>query len=129
MTDQGTARLYAVGEFDTLNSRLLEASIRQALADGFSPVLLDFSRVAFMDVSVVHALVRSWDVAAEHGCILRIVDPSEAASLILDASGTRPILSPDQAAEDAAVGPGRGPESLLERPMPEWHVSACRHLK
>jgi anti-anti-sigma regulatory factor len=84
---------------DLLNSRVLETDARQAVAGGFSGVLLDFNEVTFIDASVVPALVRCWDIAAEHGCITRIVNPSHPAALILEAARTRGVLTPHAPAD------------------------------
>lgn len=99
MSDRGTAHLYAIGEFDLLNSRTLEIAVRESLADGFTTALVDLGQVSFMDVSVVHALIRCWDRAAEHGAVVAVVNPSPTAVMILDACGTRKVLCPDWAAE------------------------------
>lgn len=87
-------RLLISGEHDRTNNDLLDAALRQAIAEGFATVLLDFSEFSFIDVSVVRVLLRCFSIGAEHGCVLGIVSPSTSIGRVLDATGTRTLLCP-----------------------------------
>jgi anti-anti-sigma factor len=93
-TGRGALRLLISGEHDRTNNDLLDAALRQAIADGYSAVLLDFSEGSFIDVSVVRVLLRCSTFAAEHGCMLRVVNPGASVGRVLDATATRTLLCP-----------------------------------
>jgi anti-sigma B factor antagonist len=103
MSGRRTAQIVVIGEFDLLNRDRLDSTVRQIIADGYANVQMDLSQVTFMDVSIVHALIRCWDQAAEQGCRLRVVDPSPTAQLILTATGTGAVLCPDDPGDPGAM--------------------------
>lgn len=91
-TGRGALRLLISGAHDRTNNDLLDAALRQAIAAGYSAVLLDFSESCFIDVSVLRVLLRCSALAAEHECMLRVVNSGASVGRVLDATATRELL-------------------------------------
>ena len=82
------------GEIDHHNARTIRRKIDESLYY-YRPktVALDLSEVAFMDSSGLGLILGRFTLARELGGVLRIVDPSENVSKILDLAGTGRLVT------------------------------------
>jgi anti-anti-sigma factor len=116
----------ATGEYDLSNVERLNEVLRDSLSDETTSCLLDISGVAFMDSSVIHALVRwSNDVQLSEREALAIVsgDDRTAASRVLDAVGIRARLPIFVSAEGAMTALIEGQRSREQRSL-QWLTEA-----
>lgn len=81
------------GEIDHHSARPLRRKIDESLYY-YRPktVALDLSQVAFMDSSGLGLILGRFTLARELGGVLRIVDPNESVSKILDLAGTGRLI-------------------------------------
>ena len=75
------------GELDLATSALLLDQAAEAHEPGVAEVRIDLAGVTFADASAVVSLLRCRDLARDRGAVLRLVDPSRAAALVLDLTG------------------------------------------
>lgn len=82
------------GEIDHHNARTIRAKIDEKLYL-YRPKLirLDVSKVSFMDSSGLGLILGRFTLARELGGELRVVNPSEGVSKILDLAGTSRLLT------------------------------------
>ena len=73
----GTARVVPVGELDQSTVALVNARVRAALEDGCRHLVIDLSRLEFLDSSGVHLLL-TWRDAAEAGGWRMTIVPGRA---------------------------------------------------
>jgi anti-anti-sigma factor len=89
-------RLTPVGELDIATAPILEREFHAVQPDQTAEMLVvDLTRVTFMDSSAIHLLTRL-NALCEHADRLRIVNGSRAAERMIDISGMRvqlPIIS------------------------------------
>ncbi len=87
------------GEIDHHNARQLRRKIDESLYY-YRPksVALDLSDVAFMDSSGLGLILGRFTLARELGGVLKIVDPSENVSKILDLAGTGRLIKIEKTA-------------------------------
>lgn len=114
------------GEYDLSNVDELNAAVRSSLSDDTSSCLLDLSEVAFMDSSVIHALVRwSNDVQLSEREALAIVsgDDDSVASRLLDAVGIRSRLPVFIDVDNAMTALLEGQRAREDRSL-EWLTDA-----
>lgn len=93
------------------------AAARDALAElvrGNRQVVVDLSRVTFLDVAGVRSLLVAQERAVAGGGNLVVRHPSRSVRRILELTGTLPLLCPDEAASPA---PAAAPDPQI--------VSAC----
>lgn len=93
----GTTVVRAEGELDLVGApRLLQA----LPADGSSPVVLDLSRVTFMDSSGLRSLLEARQACSEAGRGFAIARPSDAVARVLelvDLTGEFEVVEPPAA--------------------------------
>ena len=87
------------GEIDHYSARPLRRKIDESLYL-YRPrtVALDLSRVAFMDSSGLGLILGRFTLARELGGVLRIVDPNESVSKILELAGTGRLIKIEKSA-------------------------------
>jgi anti-sigma B factor antagonist len=84
------------GEVDVASSKVLNNAIREALtAPGLKRVLVDMSKVTFLDSMGIHILVESHRRAASQAINLQVVNPSRVALRVLDITGALEFLGGD----------------------------------
>jgi ABC-type transporter Mla MlaB component len=112
-------RLVASGRLDRVDrARLLEAlraAITAAASAGRAVVELDVEQVTLADVGVVRTLLAARRFAAAQGRAFRLVHPVGRLAMVLDVTGTRPMLC-DPPAISAEMRLHRPPRSALEGP-------------
>jgi anti-anti-sigma factor len=116
----------ATGEYDLSNVERLNQALRASLSDETTSCLLDISAVAFLDSSVIHALVRwSNDVQLSEREALAIVsgDDTTTASRVLDAVGIRSRLPVFTSVDGAMTALVEGQRSREQRSL-EWLTDA-----
>ena len=86
---QDGARLVAVvtGEVDADNCDLLGAEIEPALNDDITVLVIEASRLSFIDSSGITELLRIRDVMQERGGECRLETPTEQVRRILEITG------------------------------------------
>ncbi len=82
------------GEIDHHSARVIRRKIDESLYY-YRPktVALDLSEVSFMDSSGLGLILGRFTLARELGGVLRIVDPSENVSKVLDLAGTGRLVT------------------------------------
>jgi anti-sigma B factor antagonist len=75
------------GEVDADNCETLGAHIEPALDDQVDTLVLDASRLTFIDSSGITELLRLRDLMQERGGVCRIQDPTEQVRRILEITG------------------------------------------
>lgn len=106
--DGGIEVVEAVGELDMSNVALLDDALKAALSNDSSCCLLDLSGLAFLDSSVINALVRwSRDVQADHrGALAVCVGRHTPAARLVELVGLDdrlPIFTSRDGAKTALV--------------------------
>lgn len=86
-------RIEITGEIDHHTARLLRAKIDESLYYyRAAKVALDLSNVAFMDSSGLGLILGRFTLAKELGGELRIIDPSDSVTKVLDLAGTSRLI-------------------------------------
>lgn len=86
-------RIEVTGEIDHHTARPLRTKIDEVLYYYRpSKIALDLSQVAFMDSSGLGLILGRFTLARELGGELRIVDPNENVSKVLDLAGTSRLI-------------------------------------
>ena len=80
-------RMCATGEFDMANARDLAGAVMAQLGAGRTAVVLDMSRVRFIDVVAIEALFAVQTAFRAMGAPLLLVDPSRPVARLLQLSG------------------------------------------
>jgi anti-sigma B factor antagonist len=89
IAEDGT--VVAVGDIDMAGGPVLEASIARREAEG--PVVVDLSRVVFIDSSGLRTLLAASRRAAERAEALTLRAPSREVSRLLEITGTSSLFS------------------------------------
>ncbi|GAA2228239.1 STAS domain-containing protein [Herbiconiux moechotypicola] len=89
------------GRLNMVSGPLLRDVVKRAIDDGRPRVVVDLSRVAFMDSSGLGALIGALKSTREAQGDLRIVAPSTQVSMVLKLSNVDTILPPYTTAEEA----------------------------
>jgi anti-sigma B factor antagonist len=88
--------LDVTGDVDMASSAALDNAIRQALTTpGIKRVLVDLSKVTFLDSTGINTLVHDHQRAGEQNINLQVVNPSTMALRVLDLTGVLEFLSGD----------------------------------
>ena len=84
------------GDVDMASSAALDTAIQEALtAPGVKRVLIDLSKVTFLDSMGINTLVQTHRRAGDQNVNLQVVNPSTVALRVLDLAGVREFLSGD----------------------------------
>ncbi len=84
------------GEVDMASSAALDNAIREAVtAPGVKRVMVDLSKVTFLDSTGINTLVQGHQRATDRDITLHVVNPSRMALRVLDLTGVREFLSGD----------------------------------
>lgn len=85
--DGGVVTAVIEGEVDADNCEALGAHIEPALTDGVDTLVLDASRLTFIDSSGITELLRIRDLVRDRGGVCRIANPTEQVRRILEITG------------------------------------------
>jgi anti-sigma B factor antagonist len=84
------------GDVDMASSATLDTAIREALtAPGVNRVLVDLSKVTFLDSTGINTLVQDHQRAGDQNIKLQVVNPSTMALRVLELTGVLGFLSGD----------------------------------
>jgi anti-sigma B factor antagonist len=75
------------GELDPHTAPLLERAVAQLLAEGSTDLVLDLSRLAFVDSSGLRVLISAQRQLADQGGTLTLHTPSETVRRLLEITG------------------------------------------
>jgi len=85
--------LDVTGDVDMASSAALDTAIREALtAPGITRILVDLSRVTFLDSTGINTLVQDRQRAGDQNIHLQVVNPSTMALRALDLTGVLEFL-------------------------------------
>ncbi len=90
------------GRLNMVSDPPMREVVTRAIEAGRPRVVVDLSRVQFMDSSGLGALISCLKSAREAGGDLRIVSPSAQVSMVLKLSNVDTILTPFASVEEAA---------------------------
>jgi anti-anti-sigma factor len=89
---QNRALITLAGEIDLQSAPLVRAALARCLSDGIHLVDVDLTPVTFCDCSGLNAFLYALQRTAEAGGILRLHHPPPTLGLILDLTGSGPLL-------------------------------------
>jgi anti-sigma B factor antagonist len=89
------------GRLNMVSGPDLREAVKRAVAGGRPRVVVDLSRVPFMDSSGLGALIAGLKAAREAGGDLRIVQPSTQVTMVLKLSNVDSILPAHASVEEA----------------------------
>jgi anti-sigma B factor antagonist len=75
-----------------LGDQILREAIDELLAEGWKKIVLNLSKVSFMDSAGVGELVASWKLAAEFGASMKLLRPGDRVRYTLHLSQILPLL-------------------------------------
>ncbi|MGA1838161.1 STAS domain-containing protein [Herbiconiux sp. 11R-BC] len=90
------------GRLNMVSGPPMREVVKRSIDAGRPRVVVDLSRVPFMDSSGLGALISCLKSAREAGGDLRIVSPSAQVSMVLKLSNVDKILTPFASVEEAA---------------------------
>jgi len=85
----GCRTLALRGEIDVATAPTLEARVMEVCRDDAEEILLDMSRVSFIDSSGLNALLRLKEVCEEHGCELYLTPGRPPVERLFDITRLR----------------------------------------
>ncbi|WP_251453723.1 STAS domain-containing protein [Microbacterium sp. Marseille-Q6648] len=98
---RGVAILRGSGKLNMVSAPDLRAAVLSAVEDQFTHIVVDLSKIDFMDSSGLGALVGSLKTARQAGGDLRIAAPSAQVTMVLQLSNLDRVLASFDTAEDA----------------------------
>ncbi|WP_066043164.1 STAS domain-containing protein [Herbiconiux solani] len=90
------------GRLNMVSAQPLRDTVKRAIDAGRHRIVVELSRVPFMDSSGLGALISCLKSARETGGDLRIVAPSTQVSMVLKLSNVDKILTPYPSIEEAS---------------------------
>ncbi len=113
--DRGTTLVALRGEFDTSSAPAVRAQIVAALAAGDTTIVLDLSKVSFIDAVALGVLVGGWRRVRAAGGELTVAAVTSPVRQVLEMTGFTDLLS------TATGRPGpSSPPPPPERPRRAW---------
>jgi anti-sigma B factor antagonist len=97
-----TVVLRGEGRLNMVSAPTLRETVKSCIESGRPRVVVDMSRIPFMDSSGLGALISCLKSAREASGDLRIVSPSNQVSMVLTLSKVDSILSPYESVEAAS---------------------------
>jgi anti-sigma B factor antagonist len=98
---RGVAILRGSGKLNMVSAPDLRAAVLSAVEDQFTRIVVDLSKIDFMDSSGLGALVGSLKTARQAGGDLRIAAPSAQVTMVLQLSNLDRVLASFDTPEDA----------------------------
>ncbi len=106
--DRGCAVVEASGEVDIATAAQMSEALWWAL--DYSPrVVIDLTRVTFMDSGGLNVLVAGWRRAREHGGGIGLVSPAEAVRDVLQVTGLDRLFTITDSVADAITAVANHP--------------------
>jgi anti-anti-sigma factor len=102
----GVRTLQVVGEVDILTAPTLEKSLRLALAEGYSRVVLDLSQVSLFAAKGVAVLTDAHELALTRAVELTLVVANREVRRVLEITGVDKLLSCHTSLDTALGAPG-----------------------
>jgi anti-anti-sigma factor len=90
--EPGHTAVRVTGDLDLETAPQLLAAIEPHLAGGSEPLVLDLSRLSFIDSSGLSALIRINQRMTDAGCGLTIVAPAPPVAKVLEITGLDRVL-------------------------------------
>jgi anti-sigma B factor antagonist len=90
--DAGRARLVLTGELDLDSAPSLLTEVVEQLGSGATGIVVDLTRLAFIDSSGLGTLVGCWRRARDAGAELIVANPNEDVRTTLEITGLDQIL-------------------------------------
>ena len=100
----GVAHLSLDGRLTLVSAPQLRTAITEAVDSGRTRVVVDLTKVGFMDSSGLGALVAGLKRTRQAGGDLRIASPQEQVRMVLDLTNLDRILHPFDTVGDAVNG-------------------------
>jgi anti-sigma B factor antagonist len=110
--------LTVTGELDLVSSPALERELEKAYGLPTDVILLDLRRLAFMDSTGLHLLVKAQQRAEEAGRRLALTRGSDQVQRLLDLTGVADLVRIVESPE-ALVETDRAPETRDDQPGSE----------
>lgn len=90
--EQSAARVFALGSLDVASAPLLDARLRELREAGVRRLIVDLSRLDFMDSSGLRLLL-TWNAdARDDGYAIEVVPGPKAVQRVFDVTGTSGLL-------------------------------------
>jgi anti-anti-sigma factor len=99
LRDRQVHRLIPFGELDIATTPLLERAFEEAVQGDAAKIVVDLTKLAFMDSSGIDLLLRMTEACADSDR-LRIVNGSPAVVRVIDVTGVRDSLPIINSADD-----------------------------
>lgn len=96
-----TRRLTLIGQLDLNSAPVLQAEISRCHASGFKSILLDLSRLEFIDSTGLWVITTARRWCETHGCGFALIPGSEPVQSVFELTGLSDVL-PFVAAEPSA---------------------------
>jgi anti-anti-sigma factor len=87
-----TARLTPVGELDLATAPQLEQEVRSLLARSVREIVIDLSRLTFIDSSALRLFIVLNERSAEQGWALSLIRPTEHVRRVFEITGAEDSL-------------------------------------
>ncbi len=84
---EGQHTLVLAGELDMVSSAVLHAALERVCADATTAVVLDLSRLTFMDSTGIHAVRLTKELCAEHGCEFHLIPGPAQVQRVFEITG------------------------------------------
>lgn len=91
----------AHGELDAFTASALADAFAEAAAEGGDRVVIDLSKVAFMDSTALGLVVKTVNETADRGGVVRLVLPEESARRIFEITTLDRVLPVEPSRADA----------------------------
>lgn len=99
--DSGVVVIRPEGRLNMTASPALREQLHGLIRDGSTRLVVDLSAVDFIDSSGLGALISGLKVARQAGGDLRIADPCEQVTAVLELTNLNRVLKPFASADDA----------------------------
>lgn len=97
----GVAEVEVAGRLNMVTAARLREAIRNAVDEHHANVVVDLSRVIFLDSSGLGALIASLKEVRQLGGDLKLIKPGEQAQLVLELTNMGSVLASHASLEDA----------------------------
>jgi anti-anti-sigma factor len=90
--ERSAARVFALGSLDVASAPVLDAQLRELREAGFRRLIVDLSRLGFMDSSGLRLLL-TWNADARNdGYAIEVVPGPKAVQRVFEVTGTSDVL-------------------------------------
>lgn len=100
-TDQGIGVVTPRGRLNMVAARRMKELLSELVAAGTPRIVLDMSETTFLDSSGLGALIAGLKSARQAGGDLRLAEPTEAVTVVLELTNMDTVLRPRPSVEAA----------------------------